>query len=95
MTIAEAHDEMEDSHWMASLRAAFSTWKELLWVPVGACNLLTRSSLLRSTMPSPPSSIPSQAEPSVKIWKSSGGWRQRSEVKGLSAGMVTFSCQLV
>ena len=31
MMIAEAHDEMEDSHRMASLRAAFSAWKELLW----------------------------------------------------------------
>ena len=30
MMIAEAHDEMEDGHWMASLRAAFSAWKELL-----------------------------------------------------------------
>ena len=33
MMIAEAHDEMENIHWIASLRAAFSTWKELVWVP--------------------------------------------------------------
>ena len=35
MMIAEAHNEMEDSHWMAFLRAAFSAWKELLLVPAG------------------------------------------------------------
>ena len=30
MMIAEAHGEMEDSHWMTSLWAAFFAWKELL-----------------------------------------------------------------
>ena len=33
MMIAESHNEMEDSPWMASLRAAFSAWKELIRVP--------------------------------------------------------------
>ena len=44
MMLAEAHDEMEDSHWMASLRQVFSAWKELLWMPVGACYSWIRSS---------------------------------------------------
>ena len=71
--IAKAHDEMEDSHLMASLRAAFPAWKELLWVPVGACHSCMRSSWLRTTKPATPSSILSRIEPSVKIWKSAGG----------------------
>ena len=95
MMIAEAHDEMEDSHWMASLRAAFSAWRELLWVPMGACHSWTRSSWLRTTKPAPPSSIPSRTEPYVMIWKSAGEWRLGFEAKGLSSGMVAFSCQLV
>ena len=70
-------DDMEDNHWMLSLRAAFSAWKEPLWVPVGACHWWTRSSWLRTTTPVPPSSIPSRTEPSVKIWKSAGGMEAR------------------
>ena len=42
MMIAEAHDEMEDSHWLVSLMVALYAWKELLWVPVGACHWWTR-----------------------------------------------------
>ena len=75
MMIAEAHDEMEDSYWMASLRAAFSAWMELLCVPGGACHSWMRLSLLRTTETAPPSTIPSRTEPSVKIWKSSGGMK--------------------
>ena len=33
MMILKAHDEMEDSHCMASLNLVFSTWKELPRVP--------------------------------------------------------------
>ena len=58
---------------MASLRAAFSSWKELQWVPMGACHSWTRSSWLRTAKPALPSLIPSQTEPSVKFWKSAGG----------------------
>ena len=72
MMIAEAHDEMEDSHWMASLRVAFSGWKELLWVTVGACHSWTRSFWLMTTKPVTPSSISSRTEPFVMIWKSAG-----------------------
>ena len=64
---AEDHDEMEDSHWMASMRVAFSARNELLWVPVGACHSWMRSSLLRTTKPAPPSSIPPRTEPSTMI----------------------------
>ena len=77
MMIAETHDETGNSHWMASLRATFSTWKELLWVPVGACHSWTRKSWLRTTKLALPSSIPSKTEPSVKIWKSTGGMEAR------------------
>ena len=73
--IADAHDEMEDNHWMASLMVAFSAWKELLLVPMGACHLWTRSSWLRTTKPALPFSILSQTELSVKIWKCVGGNR--------------------
>ena len=34
MMVAEAHDEMEDSHCMDYLRVAFSAWMELLRVPL-------------------------------------------------------------
>ena len=44
MMIVEAHDEMEDSHLMASSRAVFSAWKELLRWPAGACHSWMRSS---------------------------------------------------
>ena len=77
MIIAEAHDEMGDGHWMDFLRAALSDWKELPYVPVGACHTWTRSSRLSTTKPAPPSSNPSRAEPSVKIWKSAGGMEAR------------------
>ena len=40
MTIAEARDEMVDSHWMASLRAAISAWMELLWGARGSMPLV-------------------------------------------------------
>ena len=62
---------------MASLRAAFSSWKELLWVPMGGCHSWTRSSWLMTTKLALPSPIPSQTEPSVKIWKSSGRMEAR------------------
>ena len=42
MMVAEANDEMEDSHWMASLRTAFSALKELQWEIAGACLLRMR-----------------------------------------------------
>ena len=77
MMIAEAHDEMEDSYWMASLRAIFSAWKELLWVSMGACHSWMRSSWLKTTKPAPSSSILSGTESSVKIWKSAGGMEAR------------------
>ena len=51
MMIAEAHVEMGDSHWMASLKAAFSARKKLRWVIMGACHTWTRSSRLRTTKP--------------------------------------------
>ena len=38
MMIVQAHDEMGNSYWMASLRAAFSAIKELPFVPMGACH---------------------------------------------------------
>ena len=84
MMIAEAHDEMEDSHWMASQRAAFSAWMELLRVPMGARHSWTRSSRRRTTKPSPPTSIAPRTEPPLKMWKSARGWRQGFEAKGLS-----------
>ena len=49
MTIAVAHDNMEDSHCMASLSSAFYAWKELIWVHVEARHSRTRSSWLRIT----------------------------------------------
>ena len=53
--ITEAHDDMEKSHWMASLRVTFSAWKELLWVPMRAChswteNYETGTAVLDSTL---------------------------------------------
>ena len=44
MMIAQAHDEMEDSHLMASERAAFSAFNELLRVNADACHSWTSSS---------------------------------------------------
>ena len=37
--VAEAHDEMEDSHWMASLRSAFSARKECVKGMRNVCGL--------------------------------------------------------
>ena len=71
------HCKMEDSHWMASLREALYAWKKLLGLLVGACHLWTRSSWMRTTNSAPPSSITPRTEPSVKIWKSSGGMLAR------------------
>ena len=75
--IAEAHDDMEDGHWLASQRATFSAWKEQLRVAVGACHSWNGSSWQRTTKPTPPSSIPPRTEPPVKIWKSAGGMEAR------------------
>ena len=93
--IAEAHEEMEDSHWMTSLSAAFSAWKQLLPMPAGACHTWTMYSLLRTSKPASPSSIPPLTEPSVKMWTFAGGWWQGADARGFSAGMATFSCRLV
>ena len=66
MIIAEAHDEMDDGHWMASSSEAFSAWKDLIWVDFVACHTWTWSPWLSTNKPAPPSSIPSWTKPSAK-----------------------------
>ena len=81
MMIAEAHVEMEDSHWVVSLRAAFSMWKELPRENAGACHswmrLFDRGLVGRHHRP------PFRTELFVKMWKSAGEWRQGFEAKRL------------
>ena len=79
--IAEANDEMVDSHWMAYLSAELSALTGIPWVPVGACHTWTRSTRLRTTKPAPPFTIQPRTELRVNIWKSAGGWRQGFEAK--------------
>ena len=92
--VAEAHCEMADSHYVASLRAAFSAWMELQREWAGECYLSMKSSRLRTTKPTPPDTNLSRTEQSVKLRISVGDWRQALEAKGLSTWMATFSYRL-
>ena len=40
IVVVDAHEELEDCHWFASMRVAFSAWKEILLDPAGVCHSL-------------------------------------------------------
>ena len=63
--VVEAHCEMADSHYVASLRAAFSAWMELQREWAGECYLSMKSLRLRTTKPAPPDTNVSRTEQSV------------------------------
>lgn len=70
----EAEDQSSfcSSQVMAAIKAVFSAWKELLKVPVGACQEWISVLPLQTITPAPPFSVPLRVEPSVKMCKSVG-----------------------
>ena len=71
-TSADCQSSYSSSHEIALTIADFSAWYELLHWPVGACHRSIMSSPLITTIPAPPSVVPSWMDPSVYTWMSVG-----------------------
>ena len=69
-TSADCQSSYSSSHEIALTIADFSAWYELLHRPVGACHRSMMSSPLITTIPAPPSVVPSWVDPSVYTWMS-------------------------
>ena len=69
-TSADCQSSYSSSHEIALTIADFSAWYELLLQPVGACHRSMMSSPLITTIPAPPSVVPSWVDPSVYTWMS-------------------------
>ena len=69
-TSADCQSSYSSSHEIALTIANFSAWYELLHRPVGACHRSMMSSPLITTIPAPPSVVPSWVDQSVYTWMS-------------------------
>ena len=71
-TSADCQSSNSSSHKIALTIADFPAWYELLHRPDGASHSSMMSSPLISTIPAPPSVVPSWVDPSVHTWMSVG-----------------------
>ena len=71
-TSADCQSTYSSSHKIALTIADFSARYELLHRPVVACHRSMMSSPLKTTIPAPPSVVPSWVDPSVYTWMSIG-----------------------